>query len=167
MARALPTALHIARNLLSSADGWVMFVEIARPGGGYFRLCDNNRHLNGNAKVWQAASISLGLPEETMDGAMGELTLSVSNVSRIPMAYVETQSELLGQEVKVWLAHTGSLSTFSSALLWVHRGLKVVANATVMTLYCAHAGASMRIPSQRFTRANFPQLLPQGGVRAT
>lgn len=164
MARALTSAVMVARSILSDAQGWFMFVEIERSDGSFYRLVDNNRHLEADGKVWQAASIKLGMPEENIDGTLGQLTLTIPNVSRLPMAAVELDDELLGQVVRVWFAHESFLDTFDPALLWVHEGAKVKANAAELTLTCGHPSAGKRIPAVRFTRANFPQLLPQGGL---
>ena len=164
MARALTSAVMVARSILSDAQGWFMFVEISRTDGNFFRLCDNNRHMEANGKIWQAASIKLSMPEENIDGTLGQLTLTIPNVSRLPMAAVEVDGELLGQTVRVWFAHESSLATFDPALLWVHEGAKVKANAAELTLTCGHPSAGKRIPAVRFNRTNFPQLLPQGGV---
>lgn len=164
MARTLSSALHIARGLLSAAHGWLMFVEITRPvEGRYFRLVDHPRSLVANGLVWQASAISVAIPEETIEGSLGQLTLTVSNVSGIPLSYVESGNELLGQRVRVWLTHTGNLASFSPGLMWEHTGSLVNANAKALTLTCRHPATGKRVPSVRFTRANFPQLLPQGG----
>lgn len=151
--------------LLTQAKGWFMFVEIARLDGDFHRLVANPRHIVANGYTWQASGIRVDLPEESGDGELGEMLLSVSNVSRLPMAAVEVDDELLGCRVRVWLAHEDSFAAFSPGLMWEHIGLKVSATEKALTLACGHPAAVQRVPSRRYTRGGFPQLLPQGGVR--
>lgn len=165
MARTLPSALHVARSALAQSQGWLLFVEIPRKAGGDYRLVQDNRHRSGDGKVWQAASIEVELPEETSEGTLGELVLTIPNISRLPMAAVELDDELLGQTVTAWLQHESSLDEFTDGLSWVHTVLRCRADESVVRLECGHPAAVLRIPGVRFTRENFPQLLPQGGVR--
>lgn len=165
MARSLPTALHVARQVLGQSLGWLMFVEVPRVAGGYYRLVQSERHWSGDGKVWQAASISLDLPDEDRDGSLAELALTIPNVSRLPMAAVELDGELLGQDVTVWLQHAGSLSTFTPALSWRHRILRVSANEAALRCVCGHPAALTQVPKRRFTRGSFPMLLRRAGVQ--
>ncbi len=165
MPRTLPSALHVARNCLTQAEGWLLFVEIARRAGGAYRLTEGGRHVLADGKAWQAAGISVELPEESSEGAMGQMIVRVPNVSRLALAAVEVEDEILGQAVTAWLQHESSLATFAPGLRWTHTALRVRADEGVLEIACGHPAASARVPGVRFTRANFPQLLPQGGVR--
>lgn len=165
MARNLPTALHVARHVLCRGDAWLLFCEIPlRDGVRFFRLVAAAKHVAADGKVWQAAGFRIDLPAEDGEGSLGTLTLRIPNVSRVPLAYVEAEDEVLGQTLTVWLQHEGSLAEFAPALSWRHRVLRVIATEAELRVECGHPLEIVRAPMRRFTRKEFPGLLPQGGV---
>jgi hypothetical protein len=169
MGRELSTPLHVARHVLESDKAWLLFVEIPAPGlgdsGGFFRLVKNTRHIVANGATWQATSMEIRIPEENADGDLGSLTIAIPNVSRLPLAYVESQSgqQLLGQIVTVYLQHESQLETFAPGLSWRQRGIRFRANERTAELECGHPAQSQRIPFPVFDRRGFPQLLPTAG----
>lgn len=164
MARPLTNPLQIARLALRDDEAWLFFVEIPTTGGGFYRLVRNTEHVDGNGVRWQAASMDVELPAEDDSGALGEMILAIPNVSRVPMALVETAGELLGQTVTCWVQTTGSLDTFDDAASWQHVITSV--DADEMTLRCTggHPAADQRVPSQLITRTRFPGLRSVGAL---
>lgn len=164
--RAISNPLLMARMLLAQNAGWMMFMEIPKKSGtAWYRLVQSSRHVNANAKVWQAASMKIEIPEESTDGDLGQLVVTIGDVSRLALAAVEVENEILGQEVTVWLQHTSNLATFDPALTWTHKALSVDGTPMGIVVTCGHPARIVRVPSRRYTRKSFPQLLPQGGVR--
>ncbi|MEQ1788586.1 MAG: hypothetical protein ABL966_16155 [Acidimicrobiales bacterium] len=106
--------------------------------------------------------MEIELPTEEADGALGELKLTVPNVARLPMYYVEATDDLLGQVMTAWLAHEESLTTFSAALSWQHRLLSATVSERVVTFECGHPAQAQRVPQGIYDRRTFPQLLPPG-----
>lgn len=159
MPRTATSALYLARARVSSREGWRLFVEIPSTVSGSFRLVDDNRHCEADGKVWQAAGIVLSLPEEELEGTLGEVRLSIPNISRLPLAHVET-GDILGQSLTAWIAHSANLASFASgnALRFEHRIVKADCTEKVMTLSCRHVVAGMTLPRGRYTREQFPQL---------
>jgi hypothetical protein len=168
MPRQITSPLHIARHLLMSDSAWLLFVEIPTSGEGFFRLVRNGRHLAANGVTWQACSLEIELPAEDAEGSLGQLVVSLPNVSRIPMAYVELddpatgRGEILGYPITCWLQHQSALAVFDPALSWRHTAVAAEASETVMKLECHHPAGAQRAPGRVFTRAEFPQLLAVG-----
>lgn len=164
MARPLTNPLHIARLALRDEHAWLFFVEIPTTSGGFFRLVRNSEHVDGNGVRWQAASIDVDLPAEDDSGSLGELILTIPNVSQVPMALVETGGELLGQTITCWVQTTGSLDTFDDAASWQHEVRAV--DADELTLRCTggHPALDQQVPSQLVTRQRFPGLRSVGAL---
>lgn len=172
MPRGLTSPLHVARHVLNTQAGWYLFVEIPTADGlSAFRLTNNNTHTVYGAFVWTAASLSIDLPDESIDGSLGSGSISISNVSRIPMALVEQAAngsqfgELLGQTVTIYLAPESALQTINRSASWSLLITDVVADAKVLKIDAGPPPESMRVPSQIYDRTRFPQLLPPQGVR--
>jgi hypothetical protein len=165
MARAISSELHIARNVLRQETGWLMFLEVALHSGQEIRLVHNARHMQADGRTWQAAEIGLEIPGEDAEGSLGELTFSVSNVSREPLRLVEVEDELLGCEVVAWLQHAANLDGFEPALSWRHTILEAEIGELVASFKAGHAAELQKVPGPLYTRQRFPQLLPGVGVR--
>lgn len=162
--RVLSSPLHVARHVLEGLEGWLLFVEVELEAGS-FRLVRDTRHREADGKVWQRAAIEIELPGEDAEGSLGSLTFSIPNVSRVPLAYVEAADEVLGRPVTVYLQHESSLDEFEPALSWRHVIVDFRATELVATFEAGHTSTGVRVPGRRFTRADFPQLLPTAGVR--
>lgn len=161
MGRPLTSPLHVARHVLMSDKAWLLFVEVPRVGGGFWRLVRNNRNLVANGAKWHAADMAIELPAEDAEGTLGRASVTISNVSRLPMAAVEG-SDLLGQTATFWLQHEASLATFDPSLGWKQLILAADATEQLMRLECGHPAQLARVPSRVYTRTDFPGLLPVG-----
>lgn len=162
--RTMSATLQLARRILEQEKAWLFFLEIPAPAG-FFRLVKSVRHVVADGKTWQAASIEIEPPPEDAEGSLGELVVRVPNVSRVPIAYVEVDGAILGQTLTVWLQHESSLSAFEPSLSWSHVVIAARATEQTLQLSCGHPAEIARVPSRRFERAAFPQLLPAGGFR--
>lgn len=162
--RPLTNPLQIARLALRDDEAWLFFVEIPTVGGGFFRLVKNSQHVDGNGVRWQAASLDVELPAEDDSGALGEMILAIPNVSRLPMALVETGGELIGQTVTCWVQTTGALDTFDDAASWQHVITSIDANEQTLRCTGGHPAADQRVPSQLVTRKAFPGLRSVGAL---
>lgn len=160
--RELTTPLHVARHILMTDKAFLLFVEIPRVAGGFYRLVRNTVHVAANGVNWQACAMDIVLPEEDAEGTLGSSRLVLPNVSRIPMAAVERDGELIGQIASVWLQHTDTLPAFVPSLRWTSKVLAAVATEKVMQLECGHPAGIYDVPSRRFNRRDFPQMLPLG-----
>jgi hypothetical protein len=164
MARPLTNPLHIARLALRDESAWLFFVEIPTLGGGFYRLVRNSEHVDGNGVRWQAASIDVQLPGEDDSGTLGEMILSIPNVSQVPTALVEVDGELLGQTVTCWVQTTSSLDTFDDAASWQHVIRSIDADEQTLQCRGGHPAVDQPVPSQLITRQRFPGLRSVGAL---
>jgi len=163
MPRTLTSPLQVARLALFSDQAWLLYVEITRAAGGYFRLVRSQRHqTTTDGRVWQACAIDIVLPEEDAEGSLGDLRLTLPNVSRVPGAYIEN-GDILNQRVTCYLGLEGQ--ALSPALSWTHRVGAARVRARTVTLTCDHPANQQTVPRGRFDRQSFPELLPQGRIR--
>jgi hypothetical protein len=198
--RTLATPLHVARHLLETDRAWLMFVEIPARAveGGFYRLVNNTQNIvapieggvDGDGdpiRGFVATSMQIVLPEEDGQGTLGRLEITIPNVSRIPMAVVETdleggpvdEGDILGQVATVWLANERDVTTVYNVkypftlrrmLSWRHRVKSATMNEKVAKFACGHRGGQRSSPGPRFDRSRFPQLLAsasQGVVRVS
>lgn len=163
MARDFSNPLQVARFALMSDKAWLLYVLIPRRSGGEYRLVRSMRHQRASNKLWLASSIEIQVPDEDSEGTLGQLTLAVPNVSRIPMQLLE-EKEILGQTITCWLCIEGQ--DLSAILSWQHTALKALAREPAVQVTCGHAAENQQVPSLRYNRVNFPQLLPQGGINS-
>lgn len=159
-------ALYVLRSRLAHAEGWRTFVEIESVvPGRYFRLVDDNRHLHADAKLWQACGLDVTLPEMSVEGTLGELTVSIPNISRLPLAYAEAENDIIGCKVTAWVAHSANLATFAggNAFDFRHVCTAVRASEERFEITCRHLAAGgvggRKVPHRRYDRRAFPQLV--------
>ncbi|UYV13741.1 MAG: hypothetical protein NCW75_05515 [Phycisphaera sp.] len=162
--RPLTNPLQIARLALRDQGAWLFFVEIPTTSGGFYRLVRNSEHQDGNGVRWHAASIGVDLPPEDDSGSLGEMILSIPNVSQTPMALVETGGELLGQTVTCWVQTTTDLDTFDDAASWQHFITWVQADEQTLQCRGGHPALSQPVPSQIIDRGRFPGLRSVGSL---
>lgn len=162
--RTLSNPLHVARHILSTTQGWLLFVEVALAPPTVFRLVRDTQHREANGFKWQRAAIEIELPAEDSEGTLGELVVAIPNVSQLALAYVEVNDELLGRTITAQLAHESSLGTFEPSLKWTHRILDFECDELVARFRCGHSAELVRCPGPLFNRTDFPQLLPSAGV---
>lgn len=163
MARPMSTMLQVIRHVLHTDKAWIFLIEIPRKAGGFYRLARSSRHVTFGGKVWQAAAIEITLPDEAGDGSLGEGSISIPNVSRLPLATVEVDNELLGQDVTLYLVNEAETASLPEGLKFTLKGKAVTANEQVLTLECGHPAQLQRVPSRMFDRTRFKQLRPTGG----
>lgn len=169
MPKDLPTSLRILRNQLSSEAGWTWFIEISRAaaaGGGKYRLCDADRKISANGKTWVPAALRVDTPPETSDGAIGEMSVTIPNVSRVAIGELEA-GNLQGRPITVRLEHESDFASFRGALEWSMLITKATATAATVTLSCSHPLALDRMPARVFDRSVAPAFGTQasGGGR--
>lgn len=163
MARQISNTLQVIRHVLNTDKAWMFLIEVPRKAGGFYRLARSSRHETFAGKVWQAASIEITLPDEMADGALGEGSITIPNVSRLPLAAVEVDDELLGQTVTLYLANEAERAALPMGLKFTMVCKAVNANEATMTLECGHPAQLARVPSRMFDRTRFKQLRPTGG----
>lgn len=146
----------------------LFFVEVPLRLGSFFRLVNSTRHISAGGHVWQACGMTIEVPSEDVAGSLGRLAIGVSNISRIPMAFIENddaagEGEILGAEITCWLGRETDADTavLDAALSWKHIALNADASSDMVSIDCGHPPAFEIGPRERFNRMEFPQMLAQ------
>lgn len=165
--RPISGALQVARHLLMTDKAWLLFVTVPLRSGAVFRLVNASRHTHAGGFNFQACGMKIELPSEDVDGSLGKLAVTVPNISRIPMGYVDHddadgEGQILGATITCQLAYDGDLTSFNPALSWKAVVLSVDADAVWFKVDCGHPASIGRGPRMRYTRKVFPQMLAQG-----
>lgn len=155
-----PTSLSVAVNRLLDSGAFLAFVQVpCKTRSGFFRFVRNNRNVHAGGFDWVAAAMSIQWPEQDSLGTLGTLGLTISNVSRRPLAEVEINGELIGQVATVFLTHTDCLDDLMTLSLRLrHRVTNVTANEAALKATCAHEATGLVFPAGTITRAVFPGL---------
>lgn len=147
-------------SALASDKAFLIFVQITRPGGGFFRLVRDSRHQTADGHQWQAASITLQAPDQSIDGDAGDLVVTVPNVARIPMSYLES-GELVGQTLTCWIAHEAALADFDqTSVSWSSKVISATATERAVRLTCGVPSTGLLVPKGVIDRQTFPSLDP-------
>lgn len=161
--RVLTAQLNHARRLMHSDQAWLWLVEVesASPGK-FFRLAGVGRHVVAEGQVWQACSLKVDAPQESSDGSIGEGSITIPNVSRLPLAFVE-DGDLIGQPLRLILAHESDLTVL--AISWSVLILRARIDARAAIFDIGSPAEVERVPSRIMDRRAFPQLLSTGRRR--
>lgn len=163
------TTLHYFRRVLQSGQPWNLFVQVdLGPGPDaeprYIRLVNDTRNRLLGGVWWQKATLAIELPTQDTTGATGQASIAVSNVSRLPLTYVEVDDEILHRPVTIALVHA-SETTLNLARAFRHVITAAEFTAKVAKFEAGHNAELKRVPRGRFTREEFGSLLPTGAVR--
>ncbi len=160
MPQTFTTTLWNQINALANDKAFLIFVQITRPGGGFFRLVRDSRHQTADGHQWQAATVALETPDQSIDGDAGDLVVTVPNVARLPMAYLEA-GELVGQTLTCWIAHEAALASFTQASVsWTSKVLSAAATEKTVRLVCGVPTTGLSVPKGVIDRQTFPSLDP-------
>lgn len=163
--RTLSAQIEQARRLIHSDQAWIWLVEIESVDSGkYFRLAGAGTHITADGKLWQACSLDVQPPSESGDGSSGEGSITIPNVSRLPIAFVE-DGDLLGQPLTLTLAHESVFGDLVGCPSWRLKVLRSRIDAAAAIFEVGSPGEVERIPSRVMDRRAFPQLLPTGRRR--
>lgn len=183
MGRPLTTQAQIIRHLLHAKvdpvtlkpAAFLLLVEVPLRGDeGVIRLVNNKRPVKAGGKVFQPCQVRVDWPEESLEGVLGQMTVTIANVSRIVMSLVdrgdygiaggEGPGPLLGQIVTARLALSTELDELSDALAIRQRISEVTVNAKQATFVCGDPSKSIQVPGGVWDRRTAPQLLPSAGA---
>lgn len=163
--RTLSAQIEQARRLIHGDQAWVWLVEIESvEPGKHFRLAGAGAHITAAEKLWQACSLDVSPPAESGDGSIGEATITLPNVSRLPIAFVE-DGDLLGRPITLTLAHESAFEDLVGCPSWRLLVLRCRIDAMAAVFECGAPAEVERIPSRVMDRRAFPQLLPTGRRR--
>ncbi len=165
MGRSFTPALQVLRKVLHSDQGWLLFVRIELADGKQVRLVRDtvHRQLGGENQWWQACSLSLDSLDEEVGGAAPRMSVTVPNVSRLPLTMLELTGEPLGRKMSVILAHETETQdpwpAISSQRTWTMRIATAGVDALACTLESASNAGLRDVPGPVFSRERFGALI--------
>ncbi len=157
--RTIPSILNVARHVLHTDQAWVLLVEIPRRAGGYYRLARSSQHVVTTRGTFQAATIEIEVPREDGKSTLADGSITLPNVSRIPLAAIEVEDELRGVTARVWLVNQAYLPNLPEGISWSLLIKSATANERTVKLTCGHPSEIGTVPRRRYSRTDFPQLL--------
>ncbi len=161
--RSFPSSIILARQLLADEQAWLWFVELRRRSDGFFyRLVESQRKVTANGKLWIPTSLKVGVPAESEDGSIAELTVSLPNVGQMAIAELEA-GEVQGQPLTVWAQHESTFATFTTSLRWTARVLKATASEGAVVLSAGHPSQLQRLPRRVFDQRVAPIFATRSG----
>jgi phage-related protein len=115
--KQLSDALIAEKNALSTANPWLVLVDITIPGvSGTIRLVNNTEDISFAGQVYTAANFILEPPKFSSKGDIPSVTLKVCNVAQTMEPYMEEYSGGIGSTVTVRVVNAGLLNENYSEL---------------------------------------------------
>jgi len=100
--KTIPPALIPKKNALYDTDAWYYLFQITVDSGNYIYVTNHSETVTYDGLDYEPAPIVIGDMNEDGKGNLESISLSVSNVNRTAIAYVE-QYDLQGNDVVIKL----------------------------------------------------------------
>lgn len=159
MARTLSSTFESARRLLQSNKGWLLLLRLPLLSGGEVRLTSNPRHVTAGGLGYQACALSIDAPAEELQTSLGRLSITLPNVSRVPISLVES-GEVLGQVLSWGICHEDAIAAgLLPGLTWRNTVLAATCDEGVARFECGHPSTLIGVPGRIYDAATFPSLV--------
>jgi phage-related protein len=106
---SLSTIAKLEKNKIASDGAWLVLLEVTLPTDDdnlVIRIVRNNEDIVWNGYTWIGFPFDLDEVSENSNGELPQLTLKVSNVSRVVQQYVEQSDGGVGATVKLYAVHS-------------------------------------------------------------
>jgi phage-related protein len=114
--KSLPATLVSQKNKISSADPWILLLEVTIPeiDNPVLRLARNTEDVTfggtlATPNVYTKFPFELDATKECSKGEIPSITLSVTNINQILQSYVEAYDGLVGQKVTLIVVNANYL----------------------------------------------------------
>ena len=153
MARDLHADMKAAKNLIASDNAWIMLFEIAVSDVEVLRLTNNEEAVTFNSLVYSPFPIMMETMEESGQGDLPYINVTVSNVEQVLNEYLERQNGLLDQAVTMKLINEANLADDAASITinLVIRETTVTETAVTFRL-SHHPFFEIDMPHQRYYR---------------
>ena len=144
----------LEKNKLTSDEVWVILLEFYYEGSGYVRIAQNNEDVTWNGETWLAyPAFNLGDIEETKDGEIPQLNLTIYDVYRKLIPIIDDLGGGVGGTVTVYIVH-GTSAKISSEAEFEYTldivGTSIQGNHTINLKLGGENLYSYRIPQDRY-----------------
>ncbi|RLI03261.1 hypothetical protein DRO30_01380 [Candidatus Bathyarchaeota archaeon] len=109
MPLSISEGAEIEKNKIASSSVWLTLLEVIFPEQPPIRLCLNNETVTWNEVVWNPAVFSLSGTSETKDAEIPSVSLSIFDVYRNIIPYLDDYSGGLGAIVNSYIVNSDYL----------------------------------------------------------
>jgi phage-related protein len=131
----LSNELQEAKNMIEQVDPWITLLDISiSDSSTVIRYTDNGENVTFNGSVYEAFPYKIDPIKSDDSGKVPTISISVSNVSKVLMPYLETTGGLVNSDVKLYVVNTGNLSEDYADLTMSFTVLSASANENWVSL---------------------------------
>lgn len=150
--KTLSSTLSKQKNKLHTDKAWahLFIVQITSTEALY--LTNHSEQIAYDSHLYKPFPVSVGDIVEDSKGNLSSIPLTVSNINRMMMAYMETEDALLGNEVKIYLVNKVDTSVVIN--LGTYEILEASADQNVASFILGHYNFFiLNFPRNRFIRS--------------
>ena len=97
------------KNKLNSDDVWLVLLKVEYPGEDPGYCCLNNEQITWNSLTWLPVIFSLSGMSETKEAEIPMVTLTVTDLARSLLPFIEEQGGGIGAMVTIYIVHSAHL----------------------------------------------------------
>jgi lambda family phage minor tail protein L len=148
------TAKH--KEQLSEEYPWIWLYEVTLPNDDVYRLTNYTEAVvydnDGTSETYSPAPISHAGIQETEEGDIPKMTINIGNMSLELASIINDNDGLVGEPVKIILAHSLALSS-SQSVEWIAEITSCTATDKAISFeVSAYSLYSAQIPAQRYMK---------------
>lgn len=144
----------IEKNKITSNNAWLILLSIQYQDGPIGYLCLNNETITWNSVQWLPALFSLGDVEESKEGDIPAVPLSIIDVNRVLIPYIDSYKGGIGANVNIYIVNSGYLENTVPEVSYEMEVIDVTiaADATITFSLGAENLMTVRCPKNRYLK---------------
>lgn len=150
----LASALVEKKNTLVDVNQgpWLWLLEVERDPSNVIRYTSDVRDTVFDGFTWSRRSMEVLPPETDIGGSTVSFRVSLSNVDRLIIAYIEA-GEIKGQPAALYRVHADHLDSPLNARIWRGQVVGMDGDQKNLTLTCGvFDPAGARMPKSKYSR---------------
>ena len=110
MPLSISSAAIAEKNKLASDEPWLLLLKITYPTETPIRLVWNTENVTWDGETWTAAPFTLGDMQESSDGSIPNVTLTIWDIGRTITQYLDDYDGGVGATAIVYILHSSTLT---------------------------------------------------------
>lgn len=148
--KTIPSALIPKKNALYDTDAWYYLFQISVTSGTYIYVTNHSETVTYQGLSYEPAPITIGDIVEDGKGNLENIPLSVSNVNRIIMSYIELY-DLQGNDVIIYLMNHSDNTVVID--MGTYQIMEITADEKVANFILGHYNFfKLSFPSNRYNK---------------
>ncbi len=127
--KTLPANLILEKNKLATPSAWLVLLDITLPDSTVLRFVNNTENIVFQGNTYTAINFNLEPSKSSGTGQIPTVQLSISNVTRIIQAYLESLDGAVDSDVQITVVNSAYLSENYAELQMLFSILSTKANA--------------------------------------